>query len=100
MVSVKEIPGAMGLSRDQLLEVYYKLLLSRMMLDCIRELSPRVEYYSIDEFFFEAVPLNGLSYQGTAEAIPCPRCGGEWHARVKGDDVVPLPLEEVTEQFA
>jgi hypothetical protein len=23
----------------------------------------------------------------------CPRCGGEWHARVVGDDVVSLPLE-------
>ena len=26
------------------------------MLDVVRELSPRVEYYSIDEFFFAAVP--------------------------------------------
>jgi len=24
----------------------------------------------------------------------CPRCGGEWHARIVGDDVFPLPLEE------
>ena len=31
MVSVKEIPGAMGLSRDQLLDLYYKLLLSRVV---------------------------------------------------------------------
>jgi hypothetical protein len=23
----------------------------------------------------------------------CPKCDGEWRARVKGDDVVPLPLE-------
>ena len=25
----------------------------------------------------------------------CPRCGREWHARLVGDDVVPLPLREV-----
>jgi hypothetical protein len=25
----------------------------------------------------------------------CPRCRGEWHARLVGDDVRPLPLEEV-----
>ena len=24
----------------------------------------------------------------------CPRCHGEWHARVVGDDVKPLPLPE------
>jgi hypothetical protein len=24
----------------------------------------------------------------------CPRCGGEWQARVVGDDAVPVPLEE------
>lgn len=23
----------------------------------------------------------------------CPRCGGEWHGRLVGDDVQPLPLE-------
>jgi hypothetical protein len=25
----------------------------------------------------------------------CPKCQGEWRARVVGDDVVPLPLEQV-----
>lgn len=29
MVSVKHVPGAMGLSRDQLLDLYYKMLLAR-----------------------------------------------------------------------
>jgi hypothetical protein len=24
----------------------------------------------------------------------CPRCHGEWHAQVIGDDVKPLPIEE------
>ncbi|HMC90558.1 MAG TPA: hypothetical protein VKI17_13470 [Gemmataceae bacterium] len=27
-------------------------------------------------------------------AFRCPECGGEWHARVVGDDVVPVPLDE------
>jgi hypothetical protein len=26
----------------------------------------------------------------------CPRCHGEWHARVVGEDAVPLPLDELT----
>jgi hypothetical protein len=25
----------------------------------------------------------------------CPRCGGEWHARVAGDDVKPVAEEEL-----
>lgn len=29
MVSVKEVPGAMGLGRDQLLDIYYKMVLAR-----------------------------------------------------------------------
>lgn len=42
-------------------------VLSRRMLDIVRELSPRVEYYSIDEFFFLAVPLKrGMTLQETA----------------------------------
>jgi nucleotidyltransferase/DNA polymerase involved in DNA repair len=44
-------------------------VLSRLMLDAVRSFSPRVEYYSIDEFFFEVLPLPGRSYQETAEAL-------------------------------
>jgi hypothetical protein len=29
-------------------------------------------------------------------AFQCPHCQGEWRARVVGDDVVPLTLEEET----
>ena len=43
--------------------------LSRRMLACVREVSPRVEYYSIDEFFFLASPMRGKTFQETAEAI-------------------------------
>src|SRR4051812_40584918 len=43
--------------------------LSRMMLDRMQEFSPRVEYYSIDEFFFAATPMRGKTFQETAEAI-------------------------------
>jgi DNA polymerase V len=44
-------------------------VLSRMMLEIMRELSPKVEYYSIDEFFFEAGSPPGGDYQGYAAAI-------------------------------
>jgi hypothetical protein len=39
------------------------------MLDAVRDLSPRVEYYSIDEFFFEAHPPPGMDHQGYAVLI-------------------------------
>ena len=41
-------------------------MLSRMMLELVREFSPKVEYYSIDEFFFLAVPMRGKSFHETA----------------------------------
>jgi nucleotidyltransferase/DNA polymerase involved in DNA repair len=39
------------------------------MLDAVREESPAVEYYSIDEFFFDAEPAPGWSPQGLAESL-------------------------------
>jgi DNA polymerase V len=42
--------------------------LSRRMLAEIGESSPAVEYYSIDEFFWEGIPLHG-DYRRTAETI-------------------------------
>ncbi len=48
-------------------------VLSRLMLAIVREFSPRVEYYSIDEFFFEATPPPGMDYQ---RAMP-KSCGTE-----------------------
>jgi nucleotidyltransferase/DNA polymerase involved in DNA repair len=42
-------------------------VLSRKMLDVMQQLAERVEYYSIDEFFFEAMPLDGRTLQQTAE---------------------------------
>jgi nucleotidyltransferase/DNA polymerase involved in DNA repair len=44
-------------------------VLSRLMLDIVRELSPRVEYYSIDEFFFLAAPPRGRTFQDVAVLI-------------------------------
>jgi nucleotidyltransferase/DNA polymerase involved in DNA repair len=44
-------------------------VLSRLMLEVVREFSPKVEYYSIDEFFFQAVSLRGEDLQETAEVI-------------------------------
>jgi DNA polymerase V len=43
--------------------------LSRLMLEAVRDLSPRVEYYSIDEFFFLATPPRGRTFQETAVMI-------------------------------
>jgi nucleotidyltransferase/DNA polymerase involved in DNA repair len=37
-------------------DFYWYEVLSRKMLAIVGSYSPRVEYYSIDEFFFEALP--------------------------------------------
>jgi nucleotidyltransferase/DNA polymerase involved in DNA repair len=58
-------PNGVYLKRDFR---WYEVL-SRRMLEAVREFSPEVEYYSIDEFFFRVVPQRGLSLQGTAEAL-------------------------------
>ncbi len=44
-------------------------VLSRLMLGVMREWSPRVEYYSIDEFFFAAIPVPGQTLQDLAVSI-------------------------------
>ena len=56
--------------------------ISRRMLAEIGKSSPRVEYYSIDEFFWEGIPLNG-TYQRTAETI---------RDRMKSDVGVPMTV--------
>jgi DNA polymerase V len=50
--AVKKCPEGVYVKRDFR---WYEVL-SRGMLDVVGALSPRVEYYSIDEFFFQAVP--------------------------------------------
>jgi DNA polymerase V len=42
---------------------------SRQMLGEINTFSDRVEYYSIDEFFWHGVPARGATFQQTAEAV-------------------------------
>ncbi len=44
-------------------------VLSRQMLEVVQQWSPRVEYYSIDEFFFAAEPGPDGSFQRLAERI-------------------------------
>ena len=44
-------------------------VLSHQIRDIIRDMSSRVEYHSIDEFFFLANPLTGRSFDETAQAI-------------------------------
>src|SRR5882724_1470842 len=43
--------------------------LSRRMLAEVGTFSPRVEYYSIDEFFWEGAPARGASYRQTAVLV-------------------------------
>src|SRR5262245_16732118 len=43
--------------------------LSRKLLEEIGTFSRRVEYYSIDEFFWEGEPARGRSYRSTAELV-------------------------------
>ena len=63
--AVKKCPDGVYVKRDFR---WYEVL-SRGMLDIVNEFAPLVEYYSIDEFFFRAFSLNGLSLPKTAEAI-------------------------------
>ena len=54
-------------------------------------------------FFGSMLPSrNADSWKGSVPNVKvavfdCPQCGREWKARVKGDDVEPLPLEGVGE---
>ncbi|HEY1189421.1 MAG TPA: nucleotidyltransferase, partial [Gemmata sp.] len=51
-------------------DFYWYEVLSRRMLDIVGSFSPRVEYYSIDEFFFAADPLaRGQTLAQTATTI-------------------------------
>lgn len=51
-------------------------------------------------WFGSLLPQNDLeSWHGSVPqpgevVFQCPRCQGEWRARVVGDDVVPMPLGE------
>jgi len=58
-------PGGVYIKRDFR---WYETL-SRLMLEVVREVSPRVEYYSIDEFFFLAAPPRGKTLQDMAVAV-------------------------------
>lgn len=61
--AILKCPQGVYLKRDFR---WYEVI-SRQLLEAMRQLSPRVEYYSIDEFFFEATPLEGRTMQQTAE---------------------------------
>jgi nucleotidyltransferase/DNA polymerase involved in DNA repair len=58
-------PDAVYVKRDFR---WYEVL-SRVMLEVMREFSPRVEYYSIDEFFFSALPARGQTFDELARSI-------------------------------
>lgn len=59
-------PDGVYLKRD----FYWYEVLSRKMLDIVGAFSPRVEYYSIDEFFFTALPsCHRSTLPSTATAV-------------------------------
>jgi nucleotidyltransferase/DNA polymerase involved in DNA repair len=63
--ALEKCPGGIYVKRDFR---WYEVL-SRLMLEAVRDLSPRVEYYSIDEFFFLAVPPRGKTFQEMAVSM-------------------------------
>src|SRR5215472_17292914 len=63
--AIVKCPGGVYVKRDFR---WYEVL-SRRMLDVVREFSPEVEYYSIDEFFFRALPPASGSFQALAEQM-------------------------------
>ncbi|WP_422929455.1 DNA polymerase Y family protein [Singulisphaera sp. PoT] len=63
--AVVKCPEGIYVKRD----FHWYEAVSRRMLDITRELSPRVEYYSIDEFFFLAAPRPGQTFEALAESI-------------------------------
>ncbi|MFO0909648.1 MAG: nucleotidyltransferase [Isosphaeraceae bacterium] len=63
--ALKKCPTGIYVKRDFR---WYEML-SRRMLETMRQLSPRVEYYSIDEFFFLAAPARGITFQQLAEQM-------------------------------
>ncbi len=63
--ALADCPDGVYLKRDFR---WYEVL-SRLMLEEMKELSPRVEYYSIDEFFFRAEVVPGESFEGLARRV-------------------------------
>jgi DNA polymerase V len=64
--AVKLCPEGVYVKRD----FYWYEVLSRKMLDVVASFTRRVEYYSIDEFFFQAEPLQqGQALADTARSI-------------------------------
>jgi DNA polymerase V len=63
--AIEKCPDGVYIKRDFR---WYEVL-SRAMLEVMNRLSPQVEYYSIDEFFFLAQPGPGQSFQDLAEAM-------------------------------
>ncbi len=63
--ALQKCPEAIYVKRD----FHWYEVLSRMMLAIVQDLSPRVEYYSIDEFFFLAAPRQNQTFQQLAQTI-------------------------------
>ena len=80
-----EVPVRVYVKRDSR---WYEVL-SRLMLEVVREWSPRVEYYSIDEFFFGDTRLARLA-DGSFDAIIIAMAGVKRLGRIKDVKFVDL----------
>ena len=69
-------PGGIYVKRDFR---WYEVL-SRLMRDLVHEMSPRVEYYSIDEFFFQAEARGGTDVSGPGRGDARPDLGADRRA--------------------
>jgi hypothetical protein len=52
---------------------------------------------------FPQGPRDGVGQAAPTQRVirfHCPRCQGEWHARIVGEDAVPLPLDTPAAQQA
>jgi hypothetical protein len=43
----------------------------------------------------DADSWRGCAPTTSTAVFECPRCGREWRARVKGDDVIPFPVDDL-----
>jgi len=48
---------------------WYETLSRKMLAEMKERVSPKVEYYSIDEFFWEGIPFAKMNFQETARAV-------------------------------
>ena len=87
--ALKLCPSGVYIKRDFR---WYEAL-SRLMLDAVRQFSPRVEYYSIDEFFFSGNPSKGSFASTDRRGHARPHPSRRRRPRHRGDRPDPYPCQ-------